>query len=312
MLVHSATQKTMNGFLNFLKPPGMSSAAAVGFVKRLTGEKAGHAGTLDPEACGVLPVMIGKATRVLPYFQDKTKEYIAEICFSCATDTQDAQGKMTAPGRGMPEESALRAAFQAFTGTILQRPPAYSAVKRDGQPLYALARKGQLVETEPRETEIRSIELMDIRQLDTARIRIACGSGTYIRTLCHDIGAYLGHPAHMRLLIRTRSGCFSLEDSHTPEVIQTAAQEGALPSLLCPMETPVSHLRAVEIRGKLLRQVLNGVRPDASRIPADEGEQFRITGCGEWIALGERRGETIVLPLILTDQKDFLSRHASI
>ena len=301
----------MNGFLNLLKPPGMSSAAAVGFVKRLTGEKTGHAGTLDPEACGVLPVMVGKATRVLPYFEDKTKEYIAEISFSCATDTQDAQGSMMTPGRGMPEERALRDALSAFTGTILQRPPAYSAVKRDGKPLYALARQGMLVEAEPRETEIFSIELLDFCPPDGARLRVSCGAGTYIRTLCHDLGAYLGHPAHMRLLIRTRSGCFSLEHSHTSEEIQTAAQEGTLSSLLCPMETPVRSLREVPVSGKLLRQVLNGVRPDASRIPAEEGERFRISGGGEWIALAERRGSIIDLPLILTDQKDYLSRHTS-
>ena len=299
----------MNGFLNLLKPPGMSSAAAVGFVRRLTGEKTGHAGTLDPEACGVLPVMIGRATRVLPYFQDKSKEYIAEICFSCATDTQDAQGKMTVPGAGMPDESALRDALQAFTGVILQLPPAYSAIKRDGRPLYALARQGQLVETEPRETEIRSIELMDIRPPDAARLRIVCGTGTYIRTLCHDIGAYLGRPAHMRLLIRSRSGCFALKDSHTPEEAEQAARAGALPSLLRPMDEPVRTLRQAEVSGKLLLNVLNGVRPPAARIAAEEGELFRICALGEWIALGERQGDTIQLPLILTDQKDFLARH---
>ena len=139
----------MNGFLNLLKPPGMSSAAAVGLVKRLSGARVGHAGTLDPEACGVLPVMVGKATRLLPYFEDKGKEYIAQICFSCATDTQDAQGVMTGPGRGMPDTDLLAAALARFTGPILQRPPAYSAVKRNGRPLYELARKGIMVETEP-------------------------------------------------------------------------------------------------------------------------------------------------------------------
>ena len=301
----------MNGFLNLLKPPGMSSAAAVGFVRRLTGEKTGHAGTLDPEACGVLPVMIGRATRVLPYFEDKSKEYFAEICFSCATDTQDAQGTMTEPGRGMPEREKLLSAFQAFTGTILQRPPAYSAVKRNGRPLYALARQGELVETEPRETEIGSIALIDIRPPDAALLRVRCGSGTYIRTLCHDIGMAIGHPAHMRLLIRSRSGCFSLSDSRTPEEVQAAAQKGELSSLLCPMDAPVQGLRKVEVSGALLRQVLNGVRPSVSQIPVPEGEKIRVCAGNEWIALGERKGGVIDLPLILTDQKDYLSRHGT-
>ena len=300
----------MNGFLNLLKPPGMSSAAAVGFVKRLTGEKTGHAGTLDPEACGVLPVMVGKATRVLPYFEDKSKEYIAEICFTCATDTQDAQGTMTEPGRGMPEKEELLSAFRDFTGTILQRPPAYSAIKRDGQPLYALARKGVLVETEPRPTDIFGIELLDELGPDSARIRVRCGGGTYIRTLCHDIGQRTGHPAHMRLLIRTRSGCFRLEESHTPEEVQAAFGAGTLDTLLCPMDLPVRHLRAVQVAGKTLKQILNGVRQPGSLGRAADGEWIRLYAGDEWIALGHRMGETMELPLILTDQMDYLSRHA--
>ena len=299
----------MNGYLNLLKPPGMSSAAAVGLVKRLTGEKTGHAGTLDPEACGVLPVMIGKGTRVLPYFQDKTKEYIAQICFSCATDTQDAQGVMTEPGRGMPDTDLLAAALARFTGPILQRPPAYSAVKRNGRRLYELARKGILVETEPREALIGELTLLRLLPPDAALLKVRCSAGTYIRTLCHDIGQSIGHPAHMRLLIRTQAGCFSIDESHTPEEITKAAEEGRLPALLCPMDYPVSDLKTADVAGRTLKQVLNGVRPPAFLFRAGEGELIRILADGEWIALAQRRGDRMELPLILTDQADFLSRH---
>ena len=299
----------MNGFLNLLKPPGMSSAAAVGLVKRLSGARVGHAGTLDPEACGVLPVMVGKATRLLPYFEDKGKEYIAQICFSCATDTQDAQGRMTEPGRGMPSEDELLAVLPAFMGDILQRPPAYSALKRDGQPLYALARQGKTVETEPRPVRVDEIELLHLLAPLTAVLRVRCGGGTYIRTLCHDIGQRLGRPAHMRLLIRTRSGCFALAASHTVEEVQRAAEAGALSSLLAPMDTPVASLRAVSLSGKALRRVLNGVRLPLSSFPVAEGERVRLLGDGELIGLGEGRNGLLDLPLLLTDQVDFLSRH---
>ena len=130
----------MNGFLNLLKPPGMSSGTAVAIVKRLTGERVGHAGTLDPEAAGVLPIMVGRATRLLDYFVDKSKSYVAEIAFSGATDTQDAQGVVLEKGTRVPGREEILSVLPAFTGTIMQRPPAYSAVKRGGVPLYALAR----------------------------------------------------------------------------------------------------------------------------------------------------------------------------
>ena len=130
----------MDGFLNVLKPPGLSSGAVVAIVKRVTGEKAGHAGTLDPEACGILPVMVGRATRLFDFMVEKRKIYLAEIAFGSATDTQDAQGRVIAKSENYPDSAAVRAVLPRFTGEILQTPPMYSALKVNGETLYKLAR----------------------------------------------------------------------------------------------------------------------------------------------------------------------------
>ena len=133
----------MNGFLNILKPPGMTSAAVVGYVRRMTGEKrVGHAGTLDPEAAGVLPIMIGRAARLFDYLVDKEKTYVAECAFGAATDTQDATGKIIATGENYPDFSAVQEAAKHLVGDIEQRPSIFSAIKQDGKPLYERARDG--------------------------------------------------------------------------------------------------------------------------------------------------------------------------
>ena len=150
----------MNGFLNILKPPGMTSAAVVGYVRRMTGEKrVGHAGTLDPEAAGVLPIMIGRAARLFDYLVDKEKTYVAECAFGAATDTQDATGKIIATGENYPDFSAVQEAAEHLVGDIEQRPSIFSAIKQDGKPLYERARDGENVEApvriDPWSTRIR-------------------------------------------------------------------------------------------------------------------------------------------------------------
>ena len=166
----------MNGFLNLLKPPGMTSSDAVVAVRRtLAGEKTGHAGTLDPEAAGVLPIMIGKAARLFDVLADKEKEYIAEICMGCATDTQDAQGTVTHTGAWKGDWQALRDAMPALTGESLQTPPQYSALKVGGKPAYRLARGGETAQLAPRPVRVDAIEFLEATGPDTALLRIACG-----------------------------------------------------------------------------------------------------------------------------------------
>ncbi|MBR6753411.1 MAG: tRNA pseudouridine(55) synthase TruB [Clostridia bacterium] len=275
----------MNGYINLLKPPGMSSGAAVAVVKRLTGERVGHAGTLDPEAAGVLPIMIGRATRVLDYFPDKSKSYVAQIAFAGETDTQDAQGVLLTPCEKVPGREEIEKVLARFTGVILQRPPAYSAIKIGGKPLYALARKGEMVEAKLRETEIRSLTLGDPVGQDAWMLFVDCGSGTYIRTLCHDIGKALSAPAHMRFLLRTRHGGFSIEHAVTIEEVMQAAERGELEKMLLPMDEPLQSLRRLDVAETYATPVKNGAKLPLSLFPeAEEEEIFRVylnnTLCG--------------------------------
>ena len=257
----------MNGFLNLLKPPGMSSGAAAAIVKRLSGERTGHAGTLDPEAAGVLPVMVGRATRLLDFFPDKSKSYAAEIAFAGATDTQDAQGVIAQPFARVPEKEEIELALAAFRGVIRQRPPAYSALKRGGVPLYQLARQGKMVETEARETLIRTLELGEKTGRDGYMLYIDCGSGTYIRTLCHDIGEALNAPSHMRFLLRTRHGAFSIENAVTVEEVLAAGEKGALEDLLLPLDYPLQALPALSLPEKYWKLGRNGGKLPAGLMP---------------------------------------------
>lgn len=284
----------MNGFLNLLKPPGMSSGAAVAVIKRLTGERVGHAGTLDPEAAGVLPVMIGRATRLLDCFPDKSKSYAAEIAFAGATDTQDAQGTVTEEAVRVPAREEILSVLDAFRGTIWQCPPAYSALKKDGVPLYVLARKGQLVETKPRETEIFGLELGEKTGQDGYMLRVDCGGGTYIRTLCHDIGKALGAPAHMRFLLRTRAGAFAIEQAVTIEEAKAAAEAGCLERLLLPLDYPLSALPRLDLPEQYWKLGRNGGKLPAALMPdLAEHARCRLYAGDELLGVGHREEELI-------------------
>lgn len=230
----------MNGFLNLLKPPGMTSSDVVVRVRRtLTGEKVGHAGTLDPEAAGVLPIMIGKASRLFDVLVEKEKAYIAEIAFGISTDTQDAQGAIIAQSQARPAEVDVRAVLPRFVGDVMQMPPAFSALKVGGQTAYALARRGTPPKLAARAVRVNELELLEMTGDSSALLRVACGKGVYVRTLCHDIGQALGCGAHMGFLLRTQSGSFSLADSVTLEDWMAADDRAAL---LAPMDLPLRHL----------------------------------------------------------------------
>ena len=249
----------MNGYLNVLKPPGMSSAAVVSVVRRRFGVRTRHAGTLDPQAAGVLPVMLGKATRFLDYFSSMGKQYIAHVSFTGATDTQDAGGTLIQEPAGVPDEERFVRALARFTGEIVQKPSKYCAVKRDGVPLYALARKGVDVSVPERTVVIDEIALLASFP-DGYLIRVTCSGGTYIRTLCHDLGQFLGCPAHMRFLLRSRAGWFRLENAVRIEEIT----EGDMPAIL-PMDYPLKHYRRYDLRPeqeKAARNGLSWVSPD--------------------------------------------------
>jgi len=287
----------MNGYFNILKPTGMSSAAVVAVLRRLTGiKRIGHAGTLDPEAAGVLPVMTGKATRLFDYLADKEKEYVAVCAFGTATDTQDATGTVTRTGTNWPDRETFLSAAAQLTGDITQVPSMYSAIKVGGKPLYLRARRGEQVEVPARQVHIDAITLIRETEEHGFEIRVRCGRGTYIRTLCADLGKLCGCPAHMRSLTRTRSGSFRIEEAITPEQAKEMAENGILDRYLLPPDYPLAHLMREDIPAEYGKAVVNGSKIPLNACAAipEEGEPIRIYLKGCFWGIAARRGKELV------------------
>lgn len=232
----------------------MSSGAVVARVKHLLpkGTKIGHAGTLDPEASGVLPIMIGKATRLFDYTTSKTKTYLVELVPGIETDTQDLSGAVLKKEREFtPKE--VEQILPKFIGEINQIPPMYSAIKVGGQRLYALAREGKQVDIAARKVWIESIHMHGCEGSHIF-LEVSCGRGTYMRTLCHDIGKALGSAACMGSLVRTRSGPFVLSESVT---LETLYENGIEPFLL-PMDTPLKSYPSITVDENMEKTIRNG------------------------------------------------------
>ena len=286
----------MNGFFNIWKPTGMSSAAVVAVMRRLTGEKrTGHAGTLDPEAAGVLPIMTGKATRLFDYLVDKEKEYEAVCAFGSSTDTQDATGTALETGTDYPDLETVREKAQELTGEIRQRPSMYSAIKVGGKPLYVRARKGESIEVPERTVTVYSIDVTGEEPDHGAALRVRCGKGTYIRTLCDDLGKKCGCPAHMRSLIRTRSGVFTKETAITLEEARELAAEGRLAERMFLPDHPLGHLKKAEIPEKYAKQVAAGAKIPAGALREETGENenLRVYLNGEFWGIMHRDGDML-------------------
>ena len=302
----------MNGIINLLKPPCLSSAQAVSFIKRLTGQKTGHAGTLDPEACGVLPIMIGKATSLFDYIAEHQKVYVTEIAFGTATDTQDATGLVMQKGFNYPDSDALRSVLDDFKGTVMQVPPSFSAIKRDGKALYALARAGEMVEVPARPVKIQDIVLLSQTADHGFLLRVTCGKGTYIRTLCHDIGQRLGCPAHMRLLIREKTGPFCINRAITMEEFEACVHSGtdSGPWLLS-MEETIAHLPRLSVREELWKPCVNGVAIALAEAPGaqemGDGSVAVLRCRGILIGLYEKRGGMLCIKTMLIDRESIVS-----
>ena len=216
----------ISGVINVLKPPGMTSHDVVSYIRRQYGQKrVGHAGTLDPAAAGVLPVFLGRSTRLIEYFADDDKSYRAEVTLGMSTDTGDDTGKvLCSQAVIMPEPAKLEAVLHSFLGTQNQIPPMYSAIKVDGRKMYELARAGVTVTREPRTITVHDIALIKMREQGFL-FDVTCSKGTYIRSLCEDIGQKLDCPAVMSFLVRTRVGAFALSDAYTLEEIAAQPQQ---------------------------------------------------------------------------------------
>ena len=250
----------IEGIVTVLKPPAMSSSDVVVDVRKIFETKrVGHLGTLDPEAAGVLPVCVGRAVRLFDYLVDKRKTYLAEIAFGTATDTQDAQGTAVATSDGTVTEDMLNAVLPRFTGRILQTPPMYSALKFNGQKLYDLALSGKEIPDKTREVEIFSLSCVGMRERNRFLIETTCSRGTYIRTLCADIGAAIGVPAHMAFLLRTASGPFTLDRAYTIAELQQLKTEGRLSDTLTSCEDALGFLPRLDLARDRRKPAANGL-----------------------------------------------------
>ncbi|MBR5766505.1 MAG: tRNA pseudouridine(55) synthase TruB [Lachnospiraceae bacterium] len=248
----------MNGIINIYKEPGFTSFDVVAKLRGICHQKKiGHTGTLDPDATGVLPVCLGNATRVCDLLTDKTKEYETVLLFGIVTDTQDISGKVLEEHYVNLTDDDVISCVKEFTGDIMQIPPMYSALKVDGKKLYELARQGKEVERKPRPVTIHSIEIVDI-SLPRVTMRISCSKGTYIRTLCHDMGNRLGCGGTMESLVRTRSGDFALDTAVTLSKVQEWADAGELEQRIIPVDELFKDCGSVILKESADKLLKNG------------------------------------------------------
>ena len=285
--------RQVDGLLVLDKPTGMSSNAALQQAKRLFGAaKAGHTGSLDPLATGVLPLCFGEATKFSQFLLDADKGYESTFVLGVGTDTADADGVVIAQASAAHlAADAVTQAMVTLTGAIEQVPPMYSALKVDGQPLYKRARAGEQVERAARPVKIYGFELLSFEPGEQVRlgVKVRCSKGTYIRTLAEDLGTALGVPAHVSTLRRCQSGPFALDDCVTPEQLTTVKKSGTdtdLDALLQPIESGIQHLPRLSLSEAAtfyIRQgqpvlVPNGPQSGMVRIADQEGS---FLGVGE-------------------------------
>ena len=240
--------RNISGILVIDKPQGVTSHDMVGLCRKLYGtRKVGHAGTLDPMATGVLVMLIGRAAKASDFLLEKVKTYQATLRMGMATDTQDVTGDVIATSDVAPTQAMLEAALPSFRGEILQIPPMYSALKRNGQKLYDLARKGIEIDREARPVTIHQLKLVDFRSdALEADLTVTCSKGTYIRTLCHDIGETIGSFGTMAALRRIQAGNFTLSTAVTPDQLKEMSQEER-DAILLPIEDAFADLPKVQL-----------------------------------------------------------------
>jgi len=282
-------RRQVHGVLVLDKPRGFSSNAALQKVRwLLNAEKAGHTGSLDPLATGVLPLCFGEATKFSQYLLDADKGYRTVAQLGVTTTTGDAEGEVLERRAVSVDEAAILAALPAFRGEIEQIPPMYSALKRDGQPLYKLARAGEVVEREPRSVTIARLELLALQE-DRATLEVACSKGTYVRTLVEDLGARLGCGAHVAELRRTQAGPFGLTQAISLDELEAAHAEGgaeALDRFLLPVDSGLEHWPLVQLTQHSAYYWLHGQPVRAANAPKFglmrvQDDQGRFIGIGE-------------------------------
>ncbi|MGI6069046.1 MAG: tRNA pseudouridine(55) synthase TruB [Blautia sp.] len=248
----------IDGVINIYKEKGFTSHDVVAKLRGILHQKKiGHTGTLDPEAVGVLPVCLGKGTKLCDMLTDRDKTYETVLHLGIVTDTQDMTGKVQRTCDTLPKPAAVSEAVESFLGEQMQVPPMYSALKVGGKKLYELAREGIEVERKARKVTFYQLEILDM-ELPLVHIRVKCSKGTYIRTLCHDIGAALGCGGCMESLVRTQVGRFALEDSLTLAQVEACVREGSLGEHVHTIEEMFSHLEAFRAKAQGDKLLANG------------------------------------------------------
>jgi tRNA pseudouridine55 synthase len=294
-------KRDVHGWIVLDKPVGMTSTQAVGAIKRLFKcKRAGHAGTLDPLASGCLPIALGEATKTVPFVMDGRKVYRFTVRWGEERDTDDADGQVVAASDARPERAAIEALLPAYTGTISQVPPRYSAIKVEGERAYDLARDGEAVELAARPVEIHRLDLVNYPDADTAEFEAECGKGTYVRSLARDIGRALGCYGHIKALRRESVGSLGGNDMISLEQLtalchRAAAGEASLADTLLPVETALDDIPALAVS-----------RADAARLQRGQAVLLRgrdapifrgtvyVTASGQLVALAEvDRGEIV-------------------
>ena len=291
----------IHGVINIHKEKGYTSHDVVAKLRGIVGQKKiGHTGTLDPDATGVLPVCLGKATKLCDMLTDKNKTYETVMLLGKVTDTQDISGAILneSPMDRLDEET-VKETIQSFVGEYMQVPPMYSALKVNGKKLYELAREGVEVERKARPVTILNIDIKEIN-LPRVRMEVSCSKGTYIRTLCHDIGEKLGCGACMEELIRTRVSRFKLEDSLTLSQVQELKEAGNLDKILVPIDEMFSDYDAITLKEEFVSFVYNG-----NTFMPKHVKQFIELVDGKMVRVYDDKGNFIAIYKFIKDKYSF-------
>jgi tRNA pseudouridine55 synthase len=295
----------MHGVLVVDKPSGPTSHDVVGRVRRALGtRRVGHTGTLDPLATGVLPLVVGRATRLAQFLSSDDKEYLADVTFGVSTTTYDALGAEIAEGPRAPVDLArLESGLEAFRGTYRQTPPAFSAKKVSGRPAYELARSGNAPELRAVDVTVTALEILE-RGERTARLRVACSSGFYVRSLAHELGERLGCGAHLSALRRTRAGPFQLSEAVTLEAVEAAGAAGG--EKLVPLERLLPGFPAAVLTGEGVRRALHGnvvppslYGPEGLPLPPDVRHVRLLDDAGQLLAIAEPEPAGLLHPVVV-------------
>jgi tRNA pseudouridine55 synthase len=286
--------KRINGWLIIDKPAGMTSTAVVGRIKRLTAAaKAGHGGTLDPLATGILPIALGEATKTVMYVMDAAKRYRFTVRFGRRTSTDDSEGEVIATSERRPDDAAIAALLPAFTGTIMQRPPDFAAVKIAGERAYDIARRGDAVDLPARPVRIDALVFVERPDPDHAVFEAVCGKGAYIRAIARDLGERLGCHGHVTALRRLQVGPFGTDRAVGLDALVEIVKDDSLPQVLVSVSTALADIPALAVTEPQAARLRSGhpirISPRLVIGETVEGGTIKVLAHGDLVALGQLR-----------------------